>query len=216
MGMCCPGSPSIKEDTIAIPLNENLSKQFSHSDIFTKEDIETILKQIVFTEYNTKLYEKRKLQGQRAQAVKVEVGKKYLELMKDTKKLQRENFRVVEEQVLNKLSINPENYQSAKVSLNIKEIEDSVLKTLLKAIRDTQSKLGITDTIANDLINSYHQTYHKANFLMNSKPELAMSLSELFQEEFASNYLDVLIADLLYDKYKLLPIEVLAFVDGTY
>eukprot|EP00826_Nyctotherus_ovalis_P044040 TRINITY_DN4714_c0_g1_i2.p1 TRINITY_DN4714_c0_g1~~TRINITY_DN4714_c0_g1_i2.p1 ORF type:complete len:248 (+),score=73.78 TRINITY_DN4714_c0_g1_i2:98-745(+) len=215
MGICCPGGPSIKDDTIAIPLNESLSKQFAHSDIFTKDDVEAILKQIVFTEYNTKLYEKRKLQKQRAQVAKEEVSKKYLELMKDTKKLDKENFAAVEEQVLKKFSINPESYQAAKASLNMKEIEDAVLESLLKTIRETRNKLGITDAIATDLMNSYQQTYDRANFLLNSKPELAMSLSELFQHEFGANYLDIIIADLLYDKYKLLPIEMLAIVEGA-
>lgn len=215
MGICCPGGPSIKDDTIAIPLNESLSKQFAQSDIFTKDDVEAILKQVVFTEYNTKLYEKRKLQKQRAQAAREELNTKYLALMKDTKKLGKENFAAVEELVLKKFSVNPESYQAAKASLNMKEIEDAVLESLYNTIRETRNKLGITDAIATDLMNSYQQTYDRANFLLNSKPELAMSLSELFQHEFGPNYLDIIIADLLYDKYKLLPIEMLAIVEGA-
>lgn len=213
MGICCPKGPSIKDDTIAIPLHESLSKSFSQSDIFTKDDIEGILKQIVYTEYNTKLYEKRKLQGERARVVKEGINRKYLELMKDTRKLNKETFNEVEEQVLKKLSVDPEGYRAAKAFLNIKEIEESVHRSLLRTIKETQNKLGINEAIANDLIGAYQQTYDKANFLMNSRPEQAMSLSELFHNDSIIGYLDILIADLLYDKYKLLPIEIMAFIE---
>ena len=214
MGMCCLKGSSKRNEGVRV-MNEILSADYSDKKPLCKEDIKIIYEKIIVLEYNTKLYEKRDLQAQRAKLIKSDLNEKYLELIRNTRKLEDEINSAVKSQVIEEYQIPLESFESIKELEDTKEIIEAAIINLHRAIRRNKNKLGITETMAIELIKKYQCEYDKCNFMLSSIPELAKQLSVMYDENQNINYIDIMTADSFYYQFKLLPIEIQAFIEDN-
>eukprot|EP00826_Nyctotherus_ovalis_P066711 TRINITY_DN9890_c0_g2_i1.p1 TRINITY_DN9890_c0_g2~~TRINITY_DN9890_c0_g2_i1.p1 ORF type:complete len:218 (+),score=77.80 TRINITY_DN9890_c0_g2_i1:147-800(+) len=215
MGMCCAKGSSKKNEGIIIAVDETLSTDYTDKKTMAKDDLRILLNKISVLEYNTKLYDKRSLQAQRAKGVKIGVNERYVELVRETKKLEDEVSAAVKAQVLEEYKVPSESFESALLSPDATEVSSAALMNLFKAIRESRQKLGLNEAATAELGRNYESTYHRCNFMLNSSPAIAKDLSELYGDNQHVNYLDVIVADSLYYEYNLLPVELMAFIDDS-
>ena len=91
-------------------------------------------------------------------------------------------------------------------------VEDST-KGLLEEIRELEQKLGLNTAKIRKMNEMYHESYSKCDFMMRSFPEISQELSYIFEDELYLSYTDIVAADNIYNEFKLLPIEIQAFID---
>ena len=194
-------------------VDEMLSGTYEDKKPLSKEDLKIILNKIAIMTYNTKLYEKRNLQAQRSKLLKNGLNNNYLELLTNTKKLEEEVNNAVKAQVLEDYKVPQESYDAVKQSEDAKEVKEAVIGTLHQAIRDNRIKLGLTEKLSIELGQKYQSEYDKTNFLLNSNPEMASKLSVIYDDTQIVNYVEVMVADNMYNQFKLLPIEIQAFIE---
>ena len=211
--MCCLKGSAKKNEGISIMVDEMLSGTYEDKKPLSKEDLKIILNKIAIMTYNTKLYEKRNLQAQRSKLLKNGLNNNYLELLTNTKKLEEEVNNAVKAQVLEDYKVPQESYDAVKQSEDAKEVKEAVIGTLHQAIRDNRIKLGLTEKLSIELGQKYQSEYDKTNFLLNSNPEMASKLSVIYDDTQIVNYVEVMVADNMYNQFKLLPIEIQAFIE---
>ena len=214
MGNCWRSS----SENEGININERLAPMLdlSTKTKLTESDVEMITKRIHVIEYNTKLYEKRNLQSQRAKFLSANNKKpndQYLALIRETKELENEILETATEQVLKDYKVNIKIFKESIEVLNKEKIDSEVTKALKEEITGLQMKLGLNEKKLGELNVKYKDTYREADFMLSSHPDIAQRLSLLFENELCLNSSDVIASDILYDEYKLLPIELVSFVN---
>jgi len=212
MGNCCTRNAINRNNGVFVNLNQTLSPTYQQHQQLNEEDVRMILKRIIYLDYNAKLPEKRKLQQQRKKILDKEIGEEYVKIMEDSKKLELDVYREMKTQVLNDLKIEKDNYEQALPPLNIKTITEEVTKSLLNDIRINKSKLGISKSNVVEIKKNYPTVYDKCHKKLAEIPDIARRLSDLYEEDLFLNYIDAITADTLYNNYKLLPLEIQAFL----
>ena len=210
MGNCCPrnamGSPVNLNEPL---LNPTLGVDYEQDKPLTEEHLKRVLSDIYFTQYKTQLSQKRKLQGQRAKSVKNGLNDDYINLVADTVKLEESIHKQSEDYVLSTLRVNHEAYKTAQGSFNMESIIELAMKEVLRAIRGVKH---LESAKASDLVNKYQVVYDQSQFMLNSNPERAQKLSMLFTNDSYLTYTDMVVADRLYNDFKMLPLEIQAYL----
>ena len=205
----------------AAPIYENneinIKELFEPSQLegvdITEDILKGIMKRIIYTEYETKLKEKRNLQEQRARILRNGLSMDYVKVMRTTKQIEDEIYAEVETVVLDNLKVKIEDFQKAKEEFNIKLITEAAINNLLSEISKSKEKLNLNDEEALKIKGKYTTTYDIQNYYLNNHPELALELEQIYGNNDYFNYLDIVTADALYSDLKLLPIEIQAFID---
>eukprot|EP00826_Nyctotherus_ovalis_P040824 TRINITY_DN4056_c0_g1_i11.p1 TRINITY_DN4056_c0_g1~~TRINITY_DN4056_c0_g1_i11.p1 ORF type:complete len:187 (-),score=76.07 TRINITY_DN4056_c0_g1_i11:165-680(-) len=164
--------------------------------------------------YNTKLYEKRNLQSRRAKLLgNKKPSNEYLELIEETKKLENEIIKETTSKVLEDCKVDPRIFERSKEALNKEKLQEEVAKGLMEEIKELQSKLGLSQEKIANLNEKYRTAYNEANFMLSSYPDTAQRLAVLFENELYLDYTDFMAADMLYNEFQLLPIEIASFAE---
>eukprot|EP00826_Nyctotherus_ovalis_P065423 TRINITY_DN9620_c0_g4_i1.p1 TRINITY_DN9620_c0_g4~~TRINITY_DN9620_c0_g4_i1.p1 ORF type:complete len:243 (-),score=56.06 TRINITY_DN9620_c0_g4_i1:73-729(-) len=213
MGMCCAKGNTKRNEGVPIIIEDTLSADYSDKKPMSREDLRIVLSKIYILEYNMKLYDKRSLQAQRAKTLKTGLNEKYLELVKETRRLDDEISAAVKAQVFEDYKIPSESFEAAMASPDSHEISEVALMNLHKAIRDNRKKLGLSESAAIHLVRGYQNAYDKCNFMLNSSPAFAKELMDLYDENQSVNYIELTTGDSLFNDFNLLPIEILAFIE---
>eukprot|EP00826_Nyctotherus_ovalis_P040827 TRINITY_DN4056_c0_g1_i5.p1 TRINITY_DN4056_c0_g1~~TRINITY_DN4056_c0_g1_i5.p1 ORF type:complete len:265 (+),score=74.07 TRINITY_DN4056_c0_g1_i5:48-797(+) len=212
MGNCCRSSQrneGIKLDEKVTPMPD-----LSGKAILTESDVVMILKRAYVQEYNTKLYEKRNLQSRRAKLLgNKKPSNEYLELIEETKKLENEIIKETTSKVLEDCKVDPRIFERSKEALNKEKLQEEVAKGLMEEIKELQSKLGLSQEKIANLNEKYRTAYNEANFMLSSYPDTAQRLAVLFENELYLDYTDFMAADMLYNEFQLLPIEIASFAE---
>ena len=215
MGMCCAKGNNKRNEGVMITIEELLSADYSDKKPLTMDDLRIVLSRMLILEYNMKLYDKRNLQAQRARVLKTGLSEKYVELVRETRKLDDDISSAVKTQVLEDYKTPSESFEASITSFNAKETAEAALMNLHKGIRENRKKLGLSESAAVNLVRGYQNAFDKCNFMLNSSPGFAKQLSELYDENQRVNYIELTTADSLYNEFNLLPIEMLAFIEDN-
>eukprot|EP00826_Nyctotherus_ovalis_P025732 TRINITY_DN1998_c0_g1_i10.p1 TRINITY_DN1998_c0_g1~~TRINITY_DN1998_c0_g1_i10.p1 ORF type:complete len:217 (-),score=91.30 TRINITY_DN1998_c0_g1_i10:173-823(-) len=212
MGQCCGrGSPQ-RYEGVEVPVSEQLGPSYSTSRTLSDADVKTIMRQILFVSHNSKLYDKVGLASKRSKELKNGVTQNYVELVKETKEMEKNCFVHATAEVLNNFKIDPEDFGKAKSSINMKNMVELLMPELFLAIRKSMTKLNMNDDKLSTIRNESQEVYHDCNFKLGAVPETSRKLADIYHSELPITYEDVMAADALYAKYGLLPIEVQAFL----
>ena len=207
MGNCCPNNySSAKEGNIPL-LQPTLGSDYEEGKPLTKEHLKRATISILFATYKKNMARKQKLQSQRAKALKTDITEDYLRLVRETSELEKTSFGESKTEVLGKLKVTREAYDTAKTSYP--GIMQEAMRDVVRAIREDKN---MNRAKSLDLVHKYKQAYDASNFFLNSKPESAKNLSEAYEGNNLLNYTDVYVADKLYNEFKLLPIELYALI----
>ena len=215
MGGCCQSSSKNEGIPIDIP-SDKPEKTYGDDYVFTEEDVIKIMKEIYCAKYNNKLYEKRNLQARRAKALhenKTKLNPEYIKLAKESKELESNALREAEKNIFEKYKINVESFNTAKGKIEEEKLVEDSTKGLLEEIRELEQKLGLNTAKIRKMNEMYHESYSKCDFMMRSFPEISQELSYIFEDELYLSYTDIVAADNIYNEFKLLPIEIQAFID---
>eukprot|EP00826_Nyctotherus_ovalis_P048408 TRINITY_DN5701_c0_g1_i11.p1 TRINITY_DN5701_c0_g1~~TRINITY_DN5701_c0_g1_i11.p1 ORF type:complete len:214 (-),score=80.73 TRINITY_DN5701_c0_g1_i11:96-737(-) len=206
MGNCCPKSAA--SSGIDEPLlHPTLGSDFEEGKALTEEQLKRLTTSVVFAGYRKDIERRRRLQAQRAKIVKGGLSEEYLRLARETSELEKTCCSAAEVEVLGKLKVTKEEYEKAKESFS--GILGAAMEGVMRAIREGKN---LSRAKALDLAHKYQQAYDEANFVLNSKPENARKLSDIYEGNDLIGYVDLFVADKLYNEFKMLPIEVHAFI----
>ncbi len=214
MGACWPSDPPEKNmEIVTYPKNVEIAVNPDNPNAAV-QDVKEIMKRIMFMQYNARLYDKRSLQAKRSAALKSGISKEYVELLQETKTLHDECFKEVRDKVLRELKITLDTFETGKKSADLSAIRSEIKSALYDAIRANKQKLGVSDAMAKEISSKYQAVYTKCDYMSGAKPDLAREASKLFGEDSYVGYVEIMVADSLFDDYRLLPLEIEAFVEG--
>ena len=217
MGNCgcyARASPQ-RYEGVEIPIS-GLGPSYSKSKTLTDDDVKGIMRQIIYSSHNTKLYDKVELASKRSKELKNGITDNYVNLVKQTKDLENNCFKISEERVLEGLRVDPKDFKNAKGPINMKNLLEILILELLRDIKKNKSKLNIDEEKINEIREQSEEAYHSSNFKLRAVPETSKKLSDIYDDDLPITYEDVMVADHLYSKYGLLPIELQAFLVGEH
>ena len=189
-----------------------IGKEYESTKILTEDDVKKIIKAMIYLEYNTRIRDKRSLQAKRAGELNNGLSKNYLQLLRETKEIDNEIKPIVEAKVLTDYKVNPEDFKTARESMNTENIVNEVMETLLKSIFNKKEALCISGCDVLDIEEKLQNQYDEANFKLNANPEISMEIESLYKDEVYITSTDILVADAMYKDYKLLPLELQAMI----
>ena len=134
-------------------------------------------------------------------------------MAKKSKDLKVITLKEAEKYIFEKYKINVESFNTAKGKIEEEKLIEDSIKGLLEEIRELEQKLGLNEEKIKKMNEMYHESYNKCDFMMRSIPEISQELSYIFEDELYLSYTDIVAADSIYNEFKLLPIEVQAFID---
>lgn len=214
MGNCCRSSS--RNEGIKLEENVTPMPNLSEKARLTESEVEMILKRAYMVEYNNKLYEKRNLQSRRAKLLSGNNKKpndQYLKLIEETQELETELLKEAITKVLEDCKADPKVFEKSKEGLDKDKLDEKLARNLMEEIKELRDKLGLNADKVIELNEKYRRAYDEANFMLSSYPDMAQKLASLFENELYLDYIDLVAADTLYDEYKLLPIEIVSFVE---
>ena len=212
MGNCCIRNLPGKNEGVFVNLGQRLSSTYEEDEILTHDDIKIILRRIIYSEYNERLADKRKLQYQRKKLLNKEIGEEYIKLIEESKKLELDVHKEVEEKALKDLKVNRENYESAISSIDLHSIKEMITKELLNEIKLNKKKLGMDKESIAELKKKYKSVYDECYKKIIATPDIARRLYDLYEDDLYLNHIDIVTTDTLYNSFKLLPLEAQAFI----
>ena len=211
MGNCCGSSR--KNEGIPIDVYESVGPIYKETNILTENDLKIIMKRIYTIQYNSKLYEKRSLQAQRANALKKELGNEYLQLVIKSQTFEKNILDTAKKEALKALQVDTNAFNKIYDSINITDVKRMAMNAVFERIRDKQDKLGLSESAYSKLMSRSEIAYDECDFQLNSHPDIALQLSNAYDEDSYFSCEDVMMADKLYSEFRLLPIEIYAFID---
>ena len=212
MGCACNTEDHLEYEMILSYDNESIGKEYESTKILTEDDVRKIIKAMIYLEYNTRIRDKRSLQAKRAGELNNGLSKNYLQLLRETKEIDNEIKPIVEAKVLTDYKVNPEDFKTARESMNTENIVNEVMETLLKSIFNKKEALCISGCDVLDIEEKLQNQYDEANFKLNANPEISMEIESLYKDEVYITSTDILVADAMYKDYKLLPLELQAMI----
>ena len=182
----------------------------------TESEVEMILKRVHMLAYSMRLYEKRNIQSKRAKLLSGNgnnPNNQYIKLVEDTKELENEILKEAKKKVLADCKVDPNVFEESEKLSDLKKINESIAQGLMEEIKGLRDKLGLNEDKVIELNKKFRTAYDQVNFSLSSYPDVGQRLSTLFETETYLACTDFLAADILYNDYKLLPIEILSFVE---
>eukprot|EP00826_Nyctotherus_ovalis_P051652 TRINITY_DN6464_c0_g1_i3.p1 TRINITY_DN6464_c0_g1~~TRINITY_DN6464_c0_g1_i3.p1 ORF type:complete len:218 (-),score=46.48 TRINITY_DN6464_c0_g1_i3:18-671(-) len=187
MGNCCTRDSPDKNTGVFVNLSQNISPNYEKDKTLTEYDIQIILKRIIYLAYNARLPDKRRLQSQRNRLLKKSIKEEYVRLMEDSRRLDLDAYKEVEDQVLSSFRVDREDYESATSSIDLTAITEAITKELLMAIRLNKNKLDVSKKDIAELKQKYPTEYDKYRVKFAGIPDVARRLSDLYEEDVCLN-----------------------------
>eukprot|EP00826_Nyctotherus_ovalis_P066245 TRINITY_DN9773_c0_g1_i5.p1 TRINITY_DN9773_c0_g1~~TRINITY_DN9773_c0_g1_i5.p1 ORF type:complete len:216 (-),score=59.51 TRINITY_DN9773_c0_g1_i5:140-787(-) len=207
LATCAVGEAELALNELELEVKGEISRGYRSEGVLSEDDLKLISKHLICSRYMKRIGEQRKLQARRAKALSKKLGDDYVKLVSETRQLEDAIELEAQKETLSKLKVFPEDYEAAKPSLHAEAILQPSLREASKLIR---SATALSPDKAERLNDRYQKTYEAANFVLNTSPDKARELSLLLSE--GVDYVDVVVADMLYSEFRLLPLEVLSLV----
>eukprot|EP00831_Metopus_contortus_P037325 TRINITY_DN2940_c0_g1_i1.p1 TRINITY_DN2940_c0_g1~~TRINITY_DN2940_c0_g1_i1.p1 ORF type:complete len:227 (+),score=51.14 TRINITY_DN2940_c0_g1_i1:163-843(+) len=176
------------------------------------EDFHLLLQKIYFAMYKCFIEKKKELQLQRVEAFEEEKFELYIELLRKTKILEDQAYEEAERITLESLGVNQKSWVLEKEKSGTPEARAEAIEEVAKHIKDNAADYGLDPTKVTELLADFEKTYEEAKFVLSAQTDVDRVIRELFPETDQLKNQYILISDMLYKKYSLLPIELESLV----
>eukprot|EP00826_Nyctotherus_ovalis_P057363 TRINITY_DN7838_c0_g3_i2.p1 TRINITY_DN7838_c0_g3~~TRINITY_DN7838_c0_g3_i2.p1 ORF type:complete len:228 (+),score=54.62 TRINITY_DN7838_c0_g3_i2:73-756(+) len=210
MGQCCSRNMPQRYEGVDA-MNVCLGPSYAKTKRLDDGDVNAIMTRILYDEYGAKLYQKLSLQAQRSKELKSGMTERYVALLAKTKTLEENTMKESTNKALKFFKIDEQTFQTGKDSVNEKNLIEVITNSLMLDIQRIKKKLSMDKEMIEDLRTQHTIMRAECKEKLKKNPQLAGKMKELYGDEGYVTCLDVMIADCLYPKFGLLPIEVLAF-----
>lgn len=214
MGICYSDTRSMKTE---IQLEQKpLSDSWKASHTLVESDIVTLTHGILYRQYVLSQAEKRGLQSRRAQLVDGKLTDEYVNLSKAAKEADDRCLAKARQLVLLEYGVDQSVFDEANKKADAKTVLEAAQKLLFPDVRRYAiERLELTEDEIKAIVQGYQKAQQESSFTLSAYPDKSQQLDEIYGEDAVINAELVMVADSLYKKYKLQPVEVLAFLGDT-